>query len=154
MPLLEHPVVRPLGLHRVAVQLAREPYREVADVDHLLDFALSLSDDLSHFQADQLTEFMLVFAELVADLANDLAAPGSGHLAPLQKRSVGPNRDLLVFLLGDLADVRDPRPVDGTGHLQLRPRGQPLPAEAAEVVLLDSKFGQKVLHEILYPSFR
>ncbi len=122
------------------------PTGEVADVDHLLDLALALGHDLTHLQADQLAELMLVLAQLVPDLPHDLAPARSGYLAPLEERPVSAICDLLVLLLGDLPHVRDHCPIDRTGGLELGPRTQPFSAEAAEVVLLDSEPGQEILH--------
>ena len=45
-----------LGVHGQAVELARETDREVADVDHLLDLAQALGQDLAHLQRDQPAE--------------------------------------------------------------------------------------------------
>ena len=73
MPLLVHPVPRPLGVHGEAVELAREPDAEVADVDHLLDFALSLGADLSHLEGDQVPEGLLELAQGVTKGNEDAA---------------------------------------------------------------------------------
>ena len=50
MPLLHHAVPRPLRGDRQAVELARQADREVADVDHLLHFAVALGADLAHLE--------------------------------------------------------------------------------------------------------
>ena len=57
------------------------PDREVADVDHLLDLALGLLDALADLGADDLGEVVLVLAQHVAHLADQLAALGTGDLA-------------------------------------------------------------------------
>ena len=59
MPLLVHAVLGPLGVHRQAVEHARLADGEVADVDHLLDFAIALGLDLAHLEADQAAEAVL-----------------------------------------------------------------------------------------------
>ena len=148
MPLLEHPVVGSLRRHRVAVELTGETDREVTDIDHLLDLTLALGDDLAHFEAHQLAELTLVLAQLVSDLPHDLAAARSRYLPPLEKRPVGPLRNLLVFFLRDLPDVGDDGTVDRARNLELRSRAEPLAAEAAGVVLLDAEFRKEVLHGI------
>ena len=53
MPLLIQPVMASLAGDRLSVQLAREPDGKVADVDHLLHFALAFNRTLSHFQRNQ-----------------------------------------------------------------------------------------------------
>ena len=74
MPLLIHPVQRPLAVHGEAIKLARESHREVGDVDHFLHFALALGQDLAHFEGDECAQRIFVPAQLVADLAYDVAA--------------------------------------------------------------------------------
>ena len=72
----------PLAGHREAVKLARQPGREIGDVDHLLDFAQALGENLSGFERDQSAQFVLGSPQFLADFANDLAALGSGKHAP------------------------------------------------------------------------
>ena len=74
MPLLVHPVERPLGVHRQAVELARQADAEVGHVDHLLHLAQALGADLADLERDQLAEVVLVLAQRLAELAHDLAA--------------------------------------------------------------------------------
>ena len=83
VPLLVHPVARPLGVHGLAVELARQPDGEVADVDHLLDLAEALGQDLAHLQGDEPAQGVLELAQLVAEVADDLATHGRGDHAPL-----------------------------------------------------------------------
>ena len=81
MPLLEHPVAGALRGHRQPVELPGETHREVGDVDHLLDLALALGDDLAHFQGDQGAEGLLVLPEGVAD-EPDVLSPLWGRQHP------------------------------------------------------------------------
>ena len=66
MPLLHHPVLRPLGGDRPPVQHPRLPDGEVRDVDHLLDFAVALGLDLAVLEGDERTERILVLAQELA----------------------------------------------------------------------------------------
>ncbi len=85
MPLLVHAVRRALGLHRQAVQLARQTHGEVADIDHLLHLAVPFGADLAHLQRDQVAQRLLVFAQRIAQVADHLAALGGWHAAPGQE---------------------------------------------------------------------
>ena len=74
VPLFVHAVAGPLAVHGEAVELAREPHREIGDIDHLLHFAQAFGEDLAHFERHQRAQVRLVRAQLIADLAHDLAA--------------------------------------------------------------------------------
>ncbi len=65
VPLLHHPVARPLGGDREAEQLPRQADGQVADVDHLLDLAQALGADLAGLDGDQRAEVRLVLAQQV-----------------------------------------------------------------------------------------
>ena len=64
------------------VKLAREADREIADVDHFLDFAEAFGRDLAGLDRDQLAQGRLVIAQLVPEQANELAPFGCGNRAP------------------------------------------------------------------------
>ena len=89
MPLFDQPVVRALRRHRQAVELARQAHREVADVDHLLDFAQPFGQDLPGLDRHEPAERVLVQAKLLAQPAHELAAARRGHQPPLPERSHG-----------------------------------------------------------------
>ncbi len=87
MPGLHQPVAGPLRGHRAAVELAREPEREVADVDHLLDLAQRLGGDLAGLDRDQLAEVGLVLAEQLPEALDQRAPDGTpGPCARLEER--------------------------------------------------------------------
>ena len=86
MPLLDHPVPRPLAGDRQAVELPRQADGEVAHVDHLLDLALALRADLARLERDQQAEVRLLLAQGLADLADDLAADRRGDHPPGPER--------------------------------------------------------------------
>ena len=88
MPGLHHAVARPLRGDGEAVELAREADGEVADVDHLLHLALALLQDLAGLDGDELAERRLGRAQLLAEQADQLAAPRRRHLAPGLERAV------------------------------------------------------------------
>ena len=82
MPRLGHAVAGAFRGDAQAVELARQANGEVADVDHLLNFAVAFLDRLAAFQRDQLAQSLLVGAQLLAQQADQLAAPGSGDQTP------------------------------------------------------------------------
>ena len=88
VPLLHHPVAGPLGGDGQAVQLARQADGEVADVDHLLDLAEALGDDLAGLDGHQRAEIVLVLAQQLAQLAHECAAHRGRHCAPLLERGL------------------------------------------------------------------
>jgi hypothetical protein len=71
---------------RLAVELAAEADGELADVDHLLDFAERFLRNLAGFPADERGEIGFVFAELLAEGADELAAHGGGDCSPCEER--------------------------------------------------------------------
>jgi hypothetical protein len=97
------------------MQLARQPHREVADVDHLLDLAEPFRDDLADLQGHEAAERLLLGAQLLAEEAHQLAAPRRRHEPPAQEGRMGPGNDLghgRRRRLDDAADrlARDGRP--------------------------------------------
>ena len=88
MPGLHHAVARPLRGDGEAVELARQADGEVADVDHLLHLALALVRILPVSMRDELAERRLGRAQLLAEQADQLAAPRRRHLAPDLERAV------------------------------------------------------------------
>ena len=87
MPLLHHPVLGPLAGNREAVQLARQPDRKVADVDHLLHLAEALGHDLPGFQRHHLREQRLCLPQFLAEQPDELAAPRRRNPPPGVERS-------------------------------------------------------------------
>ncbi len=60
MPLLIHPMARPLAVHGESVKLARKPDGEIGDIDHLLHFAQAFGQNLAHFERNQRAQIALV----------------------------------------------------------------------------------------------
>src|SRR5215468_3557943 len=124
MPGLHHAMARPLRGDGEAVELAREADGEVADVDHLLHLALALLQDLAGLAGDELAERSLGGAQLLAEQAYQLAAPGRRHVAPgleglLRLGDGGADlRRRPALEAGDLATV-DRRMDDKVAGLQL-----------------------------------
>ena len=116
MPGLHHPVSRALGRDGQPVELARQTDGEVADVDHLLDFAPAFFEDLAAFHGDERAEVILVGAKLLTQKAHQLSPPRRWHAAPHGERrlsTVDLGRD---HLRGIGFEPRDLGSVDRRGY--------------------------------------
>src|SRR6266851_8645041 len=82
MPGFEHPVSRPFACDRPPIELPRQPDREVADVDHLLHFALALLEDLARLDRHQAAERLLVLTQLLGKEPH--------QFAPARRRNTTP----------------------------------------------------------------
>ena len=67
---------------RQSIELARQSDREVADIDHFLDFAVSFGADLAHFKTDEIAQRLLHFPQRIPEVADNLAAFGRRNHAP------------------------------------------------------------------------
>ena len=64
------------------MELTRQADGEIADVDHLLDLAEALRQDLARFDRHEHGQVVLVRPQLLAEFAHDGAALWAGHGAP------------------------------------------------------------------------
>ena len=112
MPGLGHAVARTLRGDGEAVQLARETHGEVADVDHLLNFAQALGDDLANFEGHQRTQGLLRGAQFLSQQAYELAPSRRRDLAPGKESGVGAVDDRRHVGCRRLPDPGDLGPVD------------------------------------------
>src|SRR5271169_4611439 len=71
------------------MQLPRQAHGEIADVDHLLDFAEAFGDDLADLDRDEAAQIRLGGAQLLSEEADELAPPRRGNLAPFVERRLG-----------------------------------------------------------------
>ena len=143
MPLFGHAVLRPLGVHGVAVELARHAHRQVADVDHFLDFAEALGVDLAGFDAHQLAERFLVAAQLVAELADHFATFGRRPFPPgFESLDRGGGHRFVVGRrgLGHAGDQLAGGGIEGVEALASR--GAPGAVESAGVDGFDAQLGE------------
>ncbi len=114
-PIFLHGVVGAFGLDGEAVELAADTDSEVADVDHFLDFAAPLFDDLAAFEGDELAEVFLVFSEFVAKESNKLTASGSRNFAPGVEGGLGFGDDGFDFFGGVKSEGGEGGAIDGGG---------------------------------------
>ena len=89
MPLLHQAMAGPLAGDRQAVELPAQADGEVADVDHLLDFAGRLGHDLARLAADDGGQILLAGPQPFADPADELAAHRRRHDPPREERVPG-----------------------------------------------------------------
>ncbi|KPW59959.1 Uncharacterized protein ALO80_05928 [Pseudomonas caricapapayae] len=108
MPGFTHVVAGTFRGNGQAVQLTRQTDREVADIDHFLNFAQALLSDLACFDRHQFAQISLVLAQHFTKDPYQLATPGGRHCAPLQKcavRSVDARRHLRAAFKRDRGDL-------------------------------------------------
>src|ERR1700738_689429 len=106
MPRLRHTVLVALRGYRQAVELPGKTRGEVADVDHLLDFAETFGLDLADLNRNESTEGALVGAQLFAKEPHEFSARGTRDKTPFEKSREwrlipSPKRGELVRLLGE-----------------------------------------------------
>lgn len=89
VPGLAHVVAGTLGCDGKTVQLAREAHREVADIDHFLDFAEAFLGDLARLPGHQFAEFGLVPTQFLAEQPHQFTTARRRHLAPGAERLFG-----------------------------------------------------------------
>ena len=104
VPGLHHAMPGALAGDGQAVQLARQPDGEIADVDHFLHFAQPFLQDLAGLDGHQPPERLLVRAHQLAEPAHQLTAPGRRHAAPRRgmRRSARAVFSAMVEAVSDL----------------------------------------------------
>jgi hypothetical protein len=129
VPGLHHPVAGAFGGDGQAMELARQTDGEVADVDHLLDLAQALGGDLAGLQGHQAAEVGLGRTKLLAEQADQLAAPGRRDLAPGEEGLVATVHRGVHLRRGRCAQAGDGGAVDGRARFQVGSR-QPAEVDA------------------------
>jgi hypothetical protein len=162
MPLLHHAVSRALRRNRQPVQLAREARGEVADVDHLLHFAVALGADLPHLERHEIAERLFQLPQRVPQVAHELSALGGRRHAPRGERRGGVSNHRVVGVRRGLQHARDGltrRRVVRHELLSARLSDPPIRARArAGVDVLDLQLcqqrrrGHGRRHEVLFPA--
>src|SRR5712692_924384 len=112
MPGFEHAVSRPLARDHPPIELPRQPDREIADVDHLLHFALALFEDLAGLDRYQPAERRLVLSQLVGKQPHQLAAARRRDLTPGGEGALGERNHAIEVFPAMAADRRDARAVN------------------------------------------
>ena len=122
MPLLHQAVTRPLAGDREAVELAAQSDGEVADVDHLLDFAQRLFENLAALQRHEHRQVVLGLAEVVADPPHEFAALGRRHERAIASKARFAAFDRLrrASAGAGRGKLRERCSVDRTAHVQGR----------------------------------
>jgi hypothetical protein len=96
VPLLHHPVSGTFRSHCQPIKLTGKADGEIAYIDHLLDFAVPFRSNLPHFQANEITQWFLQFAQRIAQIADDFAPFGRGNHSPSIKSAGGFGHDTLI----------------------------------------------------------
>src|SRR5690606_6355428 len=91
MPLFIHAMMRPLRMHSESVQLTRQAYGEIADVDHLLDFPETFLKGLAHLIRYKHPQRLLATAQCLTNLPYNFPSSGCRPHTPL-KKSLGCHR--------------------------------------------------------------
>ncbi len=107
MPLLHHPMARPFAGNGEAIELAGEADREIADVDHFLDFAKAFGADLAGLDGDQFTERSLGGAQFLAEQPDEFPAPRRGGRSPRQESSFRASNGLRGLCRSGIPDACD-----------------------------------------------
>src|SRR5690606_27075219 len=97
MPLFHHAMVRTFRDNGQPVELTRQTNRKVADVDHLLHFALAFSNDFSGFERDEEAEVFFGVAQRVAQLPDDFSAYWRRQQFPFFESTLSAFHRALVF---------------------------------------------------------
>ena len=112
MPLLHQTMVFSLRLNRQAVKHARLADGEIADVDHLLNFAFTFGNDLAGLESDELTKLMFQLAQRISEAANSIATDRAGRSSPFFERFLRTRDRCLVILVRGGANTCQPPAID------------------------------------------
>ena len=148
MPLLNHAMTGALAVHGQTIELARQAHSEIADVDHLLDFAQAFAADFAIFQRNQLAQRLFVSPQFIAQLADDFAAFGCRPHAPAAKSRHSFGNDSLIIGAGRLGNCPDRRVGGGIQRNQLLAAAPPAicPCAGARVGRCDAQRVQYIVH--------
>ena len=113
VPRLHHPVAGALGSDREPIELARHSDGEVADIDHLLDLAEPLLQDLAVLHRDETAERFLVGAQFLVEEPDEFTAARRRHGTPFGKGGVGLGHLAVEVARRIHAQPRDLAAIDG-----------------------------------------
>src|ERR1700737_2748186 len=113
MPRLCHTVLVALGSNGQTIKLTGKPHGEVADVDHLLDFAETFRLDLADLDGHESAEEALVGPQLFAKEPHEFTALRTRDQAPFEESRMRllDRRSSMGF--GGLPDMRNGFAGDG-----------------------------------------
>ena len=106
MPGFHEAVAGALRRHGLAVEHAGLAEREIADINHFLDFAFSLGNRLSGFHLNKNSQVMLVFSQQLAPALNHVAAARGWNIAPGFEGFIGSRDHLRCLLFGGALDFK------------------------------------------------
>ena len=85
MPILGQPMAGPLAGDRLAIKLPAKSNGEIADVDHFLNFAAGLRQNLAGLPGNERRQVGYLLAKFFADTAHQFATHGCRRVAPAAK---------------------------------------------------------------------
>src|SRR3979490_888942 len=112
MPLLHQTMARPFRLNRQTVKHARLADREIADVDHLLNFAFAFGNDFAGLESHELTKLMFQFTERVSETTNGIAPHRARSFSPFLERFLRARDRGFVTFFRRSSNARDLLSVD------------------------------------------
>src|SRR4051812_34207356 len=99
MPLFHQTMLRALRLNGQTVQHARLPNGEIANIDHLLNFALAFGNDLAGLKRNELPQLMFKIAQGVPKATNRISSHWPRSNTPFQKCFMSPtDREFIIFI--------------------------------------------------------
>src|SRR3954471_12065375 len=107
MPLFHEPVFCPLGLDCESVKLTGKANGEIADIDHLLHFALAFGKNFAGLDGHEPAELLFELAQGITETANRFSANGCWHRPPFQECVVGALNRAIVISSACKADFCD-----------------------------------------------
>ena len=113
VPRLHHPVARPLACDGAAVKLTRETGREAADVDHFLDLAKTLLQNLAGLNCDEAAQRGFPDAQFFGKKSDEFAPLRRRDCTPNLKRRIRGMDRAINIRLGVQLDLCDRRAIDG-----------------------------------------
>src|SRR4029077_12670071 len=130
----------PLRLNGQSVKHPRLANREIADVDHFLNFAFAFGDDFPGLERDELAELMFQLAQRVSQTPNSVATDGPRSFSPFLERFLRARDRFFVIFVRRSANAGKFFSVDRRDLVDLCATPGPFAVEYSCVVLAQREF--------------
>src|SRR6516164_901339 len=107
MPGLHHPVARAFARDGKAVELSGKADSEIGDINHLLNLAEPLGQDLAGFERNEPAKFVLRSSELLTENPHELATFRRRHTPPSMEGILGETDSAPRFIKCRLSNIRN-----------------------------------------------